>query len=177
GKNSSSNQLSYSHGASTLPLLGETIGENLRKTVEKFSKHIALIVFSEKSEYNYEQLWEQTTKLSKSLMHLGIKKYDKVGIWCPNRFEWIIVQYATARIGAILVNINPSYQLPELEYVLNDACVKLIISAKSSRTSDYEQLLHNVKPKCPNLENIIIIDNEWHQVMNFSEQITDDELD
>ncbi|CAF0816181.1 unnamed protein product [Didymodactylos carnosus] len=173
-----SNNLAYSHGPSLIPLLGETIGENLRKTVEKYSNNDALIAFSSNYKLTYQQLWDQITRLSKGLIHMGIRKGDRVGMWSPNRFEWIIVQFATARIGAILVNINPSYRIHELEYVLNHAQVKLIIAAKHFKTSDYEQLLYTVHPNCLSLEKIIIIENDWHHLMTCGiTTISDRELD
>jgi fatty-acyl-CoA synthase len=90
--------LSYNHGASDIPLLGETIGENLRRTVERFDNCEALVVRAQEYRASYRELWDLTTKLAKALLASGIRKGDRVGIWSPNRFEWVVVQYATARI-------------------------------------------------------------------------------
>src|SRR5258706_10297478 len=102
--------LSYSHGASAIPLLGETIGENLRKTVERFPDNEAVVVRHQNYRATYKQLWEQVDLAARGLLAKGVQKSDRVGIWSPNRFEWVVTQYATARIGAIMVNINPAYK-------------------------------------------------------------------
>src|SRR5688572_12867255 len=107
--------LSYAHGASDVSLLGETIGENLRRTVERFGEREALVVRHQGYRATYRQLWEQTGLAARGLLARGVQKGDRVGIWAPNRSEWFVAQYATARIGAILVNINPAYKTAELE--------------------------------------------------------------
>src|SRR5690348_16178752 len=109
---------SYVHGVGTIPLLGETIGENLRRTVAGVPESEALVVRSQGYRATYQELWDQTTQAARGLLARGVAKGDRVGIWAPNRYEWVISQYATARIGAILVNINPAYKTAELEYVL-----------------------------------------------------------
>ena len=101
---------SYAHGATDIPLLGETIGENLRRTAERVPAREALVVRSQHYRASYQQLWDATTALAKALVARGIQKGDRVGVWAPNRYEWVIIQYATARIGAILVNVNPAYK-------------------------------------------------------------------
>ncbi|CAF1454672.1 unnamed protein product, partial [Didymodactylos carnosus] len=171
------NLLSYSHGASTVPLLGETIGENLRKTTQKFPKRDALIVISQNYRANYEQLWHEITMVAKGLLYLGVRKGDRIGIWSPNRYEWVVTQYAIARIGAILVSINPSYRINELKYVLNQSGIKLVIAPKCYRTSEYEQLLHQVKSDCHNLEKIIILENDWNHLITLGNKVSDEELD
>ena len=98
----------YLHGPSLTPLLGETIGDNLRRTVERFGDRDALVVRSQNYRATYRQLWDSTTVLARALLASGVRQGDRVGIWSPNRFEWVLTQFATARIGAILVNINPA---------------------------------------------------------------------
>ena len=120
---------SYLHGPSLTPLLGETIGENLRRTVERFGDREALVVRSQGYRATYRQLWDQTSALARALLASGVQQGDRVGIWSPNRFEWVVTQYATARIGAILVNINPAYKTSELEYAL-DAVGRLAAAAR-----------------------------------------------
>src|SRR5436309_1626695 len=105
--------LSYAHGASSIPLLGETIGENLRQTVERFPEKEAVVVRHQNYRATYQQLWKQVDLAARGLLAKGVQKGDRVGIWSPNRFEWVVTQYATARIGAILVNINPAYKTSE----------------------------------------------------------------
>src|SRR5919205_621133 len=114
-------QPSYVHGASEVPLLGETIGENLRRTVERFGGREALVVRHQDYRATYQQLWEQVGLAARGLLARGVGTGDRVGVWSPNRFEWVVLQYATARIGAILVNINPAFKSVELEYVLNQS--------------------------------------------------------
>src|SRR5262245_26694867 len=113
--------LSYSHGTAVEPLLGETIGENLRRTVERVPDREALVVRHQNVRLTWRQLWDETGQLARGLLERGIEKGDRVGIWAPNCYEWVVVQYATARIGAILVNINPAYKAAELEYALNQS--------------------------------------------------------
>src|SRR5262245_48262384 len=129
--------LSYVHGASAVPLLGETIGENLRRTVEQHGDREALVVRQQGYRATYRQLWEQSGRAARGLMALGVGKGDRVGIWAPNRFEWVVAQYATARVGAILVNINPAYKTSELEYALNQSGVSLLVLARGFRSADY----------------------------------------
>src|SRR4051812_16926815 len=105
--------LSYAHGASSTPLLGETIGENLRRTALRCGDRDALIVRSQGFRATYRELWSQVTAVAKGLLALGVKRGDRVGVWSPNRYEWVLLQYATARAGVILVNINPAYKTAE----------------------------------------------------------------
>ena len=109
---------SYVSGPSAKPMLGETIGENLRRTAERFPDRDALVVPYQGYRATYREFWQQTGRVARALLVRGVKKGDRVGIWAPNRFEWVVVQYATARIGAILVTINPAYRTHELEYAL-----------------------------------------------------------
>ncbi|HYY89513.1 MAG TPA: AMP-binding protein, partial [Chloroflexota bacterium] len=95
----------YVHGASPVPLLGETIGENLRHVVQRFPNSEALVVRHQRYRATYAQLWDQAGRAARGLLARGVRKGDRVGIWSPNRAEWVVAQYATARIGAILVNI------------------------------------------------------------------------
>src|SRR5690348_2033744 len=113
--------ISYVHGPGDVPLLGETIGQNLKRTVDRFSSSEALVVPHQGYRASYAELWAQVSEAAKGLLARGVKKGDRVGIWSPNRYEWVIIQFATARIGAILVNINPAYRTAELEYALNQS--------------------------------------------------------
>src|SRR6478609_4024052 len=124
---------SYAHGACAIPLLGETIGGNLRRTVERFGDREALAVRHQNFRATYRELWELVDHAARGLIARGVKTGDRVGVWAPNRFEWVVLQYATARIGAILVNINPAYQTVELEYALNKSGVSLLCLASRFR--------------------------------------------
>ncbi|MCS6851320.1 MAG: AMP-binding protein, partial [Gemmataceae bacterium] len=107
-------QLSYDHGACDVPLLGETIGANLRRTVERWADREAVVIRHQNYRATYRQLWSQVEQAARALLALGVEAGQRVGIWSPNRFEWVVIQYATARVGAILVNINPAYKAQEL---------------------------------------------------------------
>ncbi len=144
--------LSYTHGASAIPLLGETIGANLRRTVERFATREALVVRSQDFRITYGQLWDLVTRAARGLVALGLQKGDRVGIWAPNRYEWVVLQYATARLGLILVNINPAYKALELEYVLNQAGVRVLFLSEGFRQTAYLPLLDEVRDRCPLLE-------------------------
>ncbi len=165
--------LSYIHGASDSPLLGETIGENLRRTVERFGDCEALVVRSQQYRASYRELWDVTTKLAKALLARGIQKGDRVGIWSPNRFEWVVVQYATARIGAILVNVNPAYKARELEYTLGQSGQKMLFLARRFRATDYVDLLGQVRDRCKALEQTVVIDDEWEELLASAGEVDD----
>ncbi|MEO6420979.1 MAG: AMP-binding protein [Polyangiaceae bacterium] len=163
---------SYSHGTSATPLLGVTIGENLRQTVERFPDREALVVRSQKFRATYRELWDLTTEIARGLMAHGIEKGDRVGVWSPNRYEWVIAQYATARIGAIQVNINPAYKTSELEYALEQSGAKLLLFAKSFRTSDYVAMLKEVRPRCDALEEALVFDDDWTKLRESASRIS-----
>jgi len=162
---------SYTHGASGVTLLGETIGENLRRTVERFGDREALVSRHQGYRATYRQLWEQTGAAARGLMERGIRQGDRVGIWSPNRYEWVIVQYATARIGAVLVNINPAYKTAELEYALKQSGVSLLILARSFRATDYVHMLEEVRPRCPELRESLVIEDGWQALLRDAERV------
>src|SRR5256885_4393184 len=157
--------LSYAHGPSAVPLLGETIGENLRRTVERFGDRDALVVRWQGYRATYRQLWDETTTLARALIASGVEKGDRVGIWAPNRFEWVITQFATARIGAILVNINPAYKTSELQYALTQSGISVLLHARAFRSSDYVSIVAEVCRHCPELRETIVIDTGWDALL------------
>ena len=167
---------SYAHGTSPIPLLGETIGENLRRTVERHPEHEALVVRSQNHRATYRQLYDATSALARALIASGIEPRDRVGIWSPNRFEWVVSQFATARAGAILVNINPAYKSAELGYALRQSGVKLLLLAKEFRGSDYVALLREVRPECPDLHEALVIDDDWNDLLARGAAVTDTQL-
>src|ERR1700744_3196798 len=126
--------LSYEHGTCPVPLLGMTIGECLRRTANQHPEREALVVVSQSFRASFAELWALSGDCAKALLRRGIAKGDRVGIWAPNRYEWIVVQHATARIGAILVNVNPAYRASELEYVVNQSGIRLLIHARNFRS-------------------------------------------
>ncbi|PKW17056.1 AMP-binding protein [Saccharopolyspora spinosa] len=155
-------QLSYDSGVSEVPLLGETIGANLDRAVAKFGDRDALVECASGRRWTYREFGAAADSLAVGLLNAGIGKGDRVGIWSPNRAEWTLIQYATAKIGAILVNINPAYRVHELEYVLNQAGVRLLVSAQSFKSSDYAAMVAEIHPRCPGLEQTVFFDTpEW----------------
>ncbi|MDR2358329.1 MAG: AMP-binding protein [Prevotellaceae bacterium] len=169
-------KLSYEHGVSDVPLKGETIGENLRQIVEKYGNREALVVIEQNYRATYNEFWAQITELAKGLMAFGIKRGDRVGIWAANRFEWVLVQYATARIGAIMVNINPAYKTTGLQYALEQSKIDLLIAASHFRQTDYTDLLNRVRPHCDYPERTIIIEQDWEKLVKAAVKISDAEL-
>jgi fatty-acyl-CoA synthase len=167
---------SYVHGASDTPLLGETIGENLRRTVARVGDRAALVVRSQSFRATYRELWDATTRAAKGLLALGVGRGDRVGIWSPNRWEWVVLQYATARVGAILVNINPAYKTAELEYVLRQSQTSVFFHAKAFRQSDYVAMLAEVRGACPDLRVALVIDDDWKMLEESGRHVTDDAL-
>lgn len=169
-------KLSYVHGATDVPLLGETIGQNLRRTTERFPDSEALVVPFQNYRATYRQFWEQTGLVARGLMARGVKKGDRVGIWSANRYEWVVLQYATARMGAILVNINPAYRTHELEYVLKQSGVSLLVASKGFRQTDYISMIREVEERCPEHKATIIIDQEWGALMEDGKRVSEDDL-
>jgi fatty-acyl-CoA synthase len=153
--------LSYASGPSSLPLLGETIGENLRRTVALHGDSEALVVPHQGYRATYSQLWDDVSLVARGLIARGVRRGDRVGIWSPNRFEWVVTQYATARIGAILVNINPAYRTTELAYALEQSGVSFLILARAFRQTDYVQMLDEVRGQCPELREALVLEDGW----------------
>ena len=160
---------SYADGVSRLPLLGQTIGENLRATAERFPGREALVVRSQGYRATYRQLWDATTACARGLLALGVRPGDRVGVWSANRFEWVVVQYATARLGAVLVNINPAYRAGELEYVLCQAGVSVLLYAASFKQTAYGPILDSIRMRCPELIHAVQLDGEWEALLRCGE--------
>ncbi len=170
-------QKSYSHGLSQHALLGETIGENLRNTCSNFPDREALICVEQNYRATYSVFWQQVTTVAKALLVINAEKGDRVGIWAPNRYEWVLMQYATARIGIILVNINPAYRISELAYVLGQSGVSVLVSALSFKSSDYKAMIEESKSLCENLREVIFLDQDWEHFLSKANKISDAELE
>jgi fatty-acyl-CoA synthase len=169
-------ELSYVHGASDKPLLGEPIFQNLRRTARRFGDREALVSPQQDYRATYRELVEQSEIVARGLMARGVKRGDRVGIWSPNRYEWVIVQYATAAIGAILVNINPAYRTSELEYALNQSGISFIILAARFRQADYRAMLAEVKGKCPELREALVLEDGWDALKRDAAKVSVDQL-
>ena len=168
--------LSYVHGASNIPLLGETIGENLKKTVDKFPNQEALICVHQNYRATYLEFYHQTAQVAKALLHLGVNAGDRIGIWSTNRYEWVLLQYATARIGAILVNINPAYRTSELNFVINQSEMSHIFSSLTFKSSNYKKMIADAKEFCTTLKSEIFFDENWDNFLNNAQNISDEQL-
>ncbi|MFJ4188574.1 AMP-binding protein [Kitasatospora sp. NPDC089509] len=157
---------SYASGTADVPLLGDTIGENLDRAVRAFPDRDALVDRPTGRRWTYAQLAADVDALALGLLELGIAKGDRVGIWAPNCAEWTLTQYATAKLGAILVTVNPAYRAHELEYVLNQAGIRLLVAAERFKTSDYAGMIDEVRPHCPELERVLLLGSPaWDAVL------------
>ncbi len=159
--------LSYSSGESVTPLLGDTIGGNFDATVRAFGDREALVDCPTGRRWTYAELAADVDALALGLLELGIAKGDRVGIWAPNCAEWTLTQYATAKIGAILVNINPAYRTRELEFVLNQSGITLLVAAERLKSSDYAGMIAEVRPRCAGLKTVVLIGHpEWQSLLD-----------
>ena len=149
--------LSYAHGPSGIPLLGETIGACLDRTAASFENGNALISRHQGLRYTYGQLHAEVDRVARGLLSLGVDRGDRIGIWSANCAEWVIAQYASAKVGAILVNINPAFRLRELEYALQQSGVSVLVAARRFRTTDYVEMLVDLAPKLRSLRTIVYL--------------------
>lgn len=169
-------KLSYTNGASNIPLLGETIDENLRKTVAKFPNNDALISAHQHYRATYTEFYEQVTAVAKGLIALGVKTGDCVGIWSPNCYEWTLLQYATAKIGAIMVNINPAYRTSELIYVINQSGLSYIFSAIQFKTSHYKKMIEDAREFTDTLRKEVYWGESWEYFLAQGKKVSDEKL-
>jgi fatty-acyl-CoA synthase len=158
--------LSYSCGTGETPLLGDTIGANFDLAARTFAHRTALVDHPTNRRWTYAELSAQIDALALGLAASGVGKGDRVGIWAPNCPEWTFTQYATAKLGAILVNINPAYRSHELEYVLEQSGISVLVSAQTFKTADYAAMIEQVQPDCPALQQVFLLGSEqWNALM------------
>jgi fatty-acyl-CoA synthase len=163
--------LSYSSGESATPLLGDTIGGNFDATVRAFGDREALVDRAAGRRWTYAELAADVDALALGLLEMGIGRRDRVGIWAPNCAEWTLTQYAAAKIGAILVNINPAYRIRELEFVLNQSGTRLLVAAEKVKTSDYAGMIAEVRPRCPGLTDVVLLGSpQWQALLDGGRQ-------
>ena len=174
---------SYVHGPSHIPLLGETIGECLDRITVACGERDALISCHQRVRYTYSELHREAERIACGLLALGVEPGDRVGIWSPNCAEWLIAQYALAKVGAITVNINPAYRLRELEYALQQSGVSILIAARRFRDGDYVAMLNELAPKLPSLRTVVYLgpDREqggitWHDLAVQGESVRESRL-
>jgi fatty-acyl-CoA synthase len=175
--------LSYLHGANPEPLLGETIGENLDRTVARFPDHDAVVSVHQGIRQTYAEFHAAVTEIARGLLAVGVEPGDRVGIWSPNNAEWVTLQYATAKVGAILVNINPAYRTSELAYALGQSGVSTLVLAPRFRTADYLDMLDQVAAQVPTLRRRVVLGPEappgtmgWDDLRDAAARVSIDRL-
>ncbi len=166
----------YTHGASSVPLLGETIDENLKKTVDKYADQEALICSHQNYRATYKEFYDQVVEVAKGLIALGVKRGERVGVWSPNCYQWTLLQYATAKIGVILVNINPAYRTSELIYVINQSGLSVMFSALQFKSSNYKKMMDDAREFTDTIRKAIFWDESWEHFLKEGKQISDETL-
>lgn len=152
----------YDAGPTDTPLLEETIGANFERMVATHPDAEALVDVAGHRRWSYAELNHEVDVVARGLMSLGVARGERVGIWAPNCPEWTVVQYATAKIGAILVTVNPAYRIHELAYVLKQSGTRTLIAATKFKTSDYRSMIAAVRPDCPDLKDVVFLDaRDW----------------
>lgn len=170
-------ELALAIGPTDEPLLEETIGENLASTVAKFGANDALVSLHQNIRWTYDEFAERVSLLAKGLMGAGLNPGDRVGLWSPNYAEWTLVQYATAEIGVILVNVNPAYRTHELAYALQHSGCRMLIAAPEFKNSDYRAMVAEVESDCPDLQSAVFFwDPEWEALASGEGDISDQDL-
>jgi fatty-acyl-CoA synthase len=175
---------SYAHGASPVPLLGETVGDNLDRIARRFPENDAVVSVHQNRRLTYAQFAAETDRLAKAFLAAGVEHGERVGIWSPNSLEWVLVQYATAKAGAILVNVNPAYRLSELEYALRQSAVSTLVVLDRYKTSEYLAMVREVRASLPGLREVVILgdtepgDGEtgWNDYVACAGEVDDDAL-
>ena len=169
--------LSIAAGPTGTPLLEQTIGANLEATVDRFPDREALVVVHQGTRQTWAEFDATINEVAKGLMGIGIQAGDRVGMWSPNFAEWTYIQYATAKIGAIQVNINPAYRVNELQYALDQSGCRLLVTRTEYLTSGYRDMVDEVAPALRNLENVIYFDtDDWSELIDAGRSVSDDDL-
>jgi len=169
--------LAIDSGATDIPLIEQTIGDNLNETVARFGDNDALVVDHQGIRQSWTEFNTSVDAVAKGLMAYGIEKGDRVGMWSPNYAEWVYVQFATAKIGAIQVNINPAYRTSELEYAMNQSGCKMLITRTEYLTSAYQDMVEQVRPNCADLEHVVYFDtSDWADLVAAGQSVSDQDL-
>jgi fatty-acyl-CoA synthase len=170
-------QRAYAHGASTHALIGETIGDRFERTVRANRDGEALVVREQDIRLTYSELNYMVDRLARALLNAGLEVGDRLGIWAPNCAEWVIVQFATAKLGVILVNINPAYRTSELEYALRQSGCRFVIAASSFKGTSFTTMLDEVWHALPELERVVYLDaDQWDDLLSQGEAVPIDHL-
>ncbi|MDQ2849747.1 MAG: AMP-binding protein [Actinomycetota bacterium] len=169
---------SYASGISDVPLLGSTIGADLRRTAAVHGAREALVDVPSGRRWTYDELVADVDLVARALLATGVQRGDRVGIWAPNLPEWVLVQYATASIGALLVCVNPAYRAHELSYVLQQSGMRTLFSATTHKSSDYRAMVEQVQGKCPELRQVVYIgDGSWEDLLSRAGEVSATQLD
>ena len=170
-------ELSYAAGPTDTPLLDETIGQNLARTVATHGRRDALVSVHQDIRWTYDEFAARVAALAKGMLGAGLTKGDRVGLWSPNYAEWTLLQFATAEIGVVLVNINPSYRTHELAYAVNQSGCRWVVASPTFKTSDYRAMVDEVRVECPTLERAVFFwDDDWDALCAGSDDISDQQL-
>ncbi len=168
---------SYAKGPNEPPLLEETIGANLERIAAEHGDNDALVERMSGRRWSYAELNADVDALARGLMAADVAKGDRIGIWAPNCAEWTLVQYAAAKVGAILVNINPSYRTHELSFVLNQSGTRMLLSASGFKTSDYRGMIEQVRGECQALQRVVFVDtDDWRELVVGGESVSQEDL-
>ncbi len=169
--------LSHTAGETDVPLIEQTIGDSFDATVARFPDREALVDVEQGRRWTWAELQRDVDVAARGFVAAGIGKGDRVGIWAPNCAEWTIVQFATAKMGAVLVNINPAYRTHELKYVLGQAGIRMIVAAPSFKTSDYAAMIEEVRGDVAGLEQVVLIGTDsWRDLLAGAERVSPDGL-
>ncbi|HEY2439334.1 MAG TPA: AMP-binding protein [Solirubrobacteraceae bacterium] len=168
---------SYAHGETSVALLEETIGANLDRAVHAYAERDALVSCAQGIRYSYAELGAAVDEMARALIATGLEPGDRLGIWSPNCAEWTLVQYASAKIGAILVNINPAYRTSELEYALAQSGCRMLIAAPAFKSSDYRAMLDEVRDRLPALDRVVFLNGpDWDELRSGADGVGEAEL-
>ncbi|MEF9521835.1 linear/branched/unsaturated fatty acid:CoA ligase LbuL [Streptomyces sp. RB13] len=171
-------QPSYAHGTSTTPLLGDIVGANLGRAIAAHPDREALVDVPSGRRWTYAEFGAAVDELARGLLAKGVTRGDRVGIWAVNCPEWVLVQYATARIGVIMVNVNPAYRAHELEYVLQQSGISMLVASLAHKSSDYRAIVEQVRGRCPALrETVYIGDPSWDALTAGAAAVEQDRVD
>ena len=174
---SADSMLSHAVGPTEPPLLEQTIGANLDATIARHGDREALVDCAQGIRWTYAVFGAEVDRLARALLAAGLRTGDRVGIWAPNCAEWTLVQYATAKVGVILVNINPAYRSHELGYVLAQAGIRGLFTAASFKSSDYVAMIEEVRGDCPELDQVWVIDQDsWDELLAGAGSVGDEQL-
>ncbi|WP_051266813.1 AMP-binding protein [Nakamurella lactea] len=169
--------LSWAKGEDTPPLIEQTIPDNLDATIAAFGHRDALIDVQRGIRWTYAEFGERVAALARALLATGLRRGDRIGIWSPNYAEWTLVQYASAKIGAILVTINPAYRTHELAFVLRQAGISYLVAAESFKTSSYAAMIEDVRGECTALREVVLIAcDSWDALLDKADQATDEQV-